>query len=98
MIRKLQEENEDRSEIAALINGSKSISLGFQTCVFLFTNREANTVAHITLTEGLVRRESTYLENMVAFGAVGVVAEDRQRTESMRELRGRRVGEEENIF
>ncbi|KAK5818528.1 hypothetical protein PVK06_023469 [Gossypium arboreum] len=55
-------------------------------------------VAHIISTEGLVRGESTYLENMVVSGAAGVVTEDRLRIERRRELRRQREGKEENIF
>lgn len=97
VIRKLQKEQEDRSEITAFIKDSKSLSLGFQTCVFLFTNRKANKVAHIIASEGIIMRKSTYLENLVPPGATGLVAEDRRRMENMGELRGRRVDEEEEI-
>ncbi|KAK5810549.1 hypothetical protein PVK06_025861 [Gossypium arboreum] len=65
------------------------------TCVFLFTNRDANKVAHLITSEGIRRRESTYLANQVFSGAVETVAEDRRRTESMRDLRSRRRGEED---
>ncbi|XP_017624602.1 uncharacterized protein LOC108468221 [Gossypium arboreum] len=65
------------------------------TCVFLFTNRDANEVAHLITSEGIRRRESTYLANQVFSGAVETVAEDRRRTESMRDLRSRRRGEED---
>lgn len=95
VIRKLQMEHEDRSEVAVYINDSKKLSLGFQTCVFLFTNRDANKVAHLITSEGIRRRESTYLANQVFSGAVETVAEDRRRTESMRDLRSRRRGEED---
>ncbi|KAK5841196.1 hypothetical protein PVK06_010105 [Gossypium arboreum] len=98
VIRKL-EEKEDRSDIAVFIHDSKNLFLDFQTCIFLFTNREANEVAHIVASEGIKRRESTYLANQVHSGAAEMVAEDRRRTESMRELRRRRAGdEEENIL
>ncbi|KAA3472099.1 reverse transcriptase [Gossypium australe] len=42
VIRKLQEENEDRSEIATYIADSKKMTFLFISCVFLFQNREAN--------------------------------------------------------
>lgn len=97
VIRKL-EEKEDRSDIAVFIHDSKNLCLDFQTCIFLFTNREANKVEHIIASEGIKRRESTYLANQVHSGAAEMVAEDR-RTESMRELRRRRAGdEEENVL
>lgn len=87
VIRKLQVEYEDRSEIAVFINDSKKLSLGFQTCVFLFTNRDVNKVAHLIASEGIRMRESTYLVNQVFSVTAEMVAEDQRKTESMRELR-----------
>ncbi|KAK5802518.1 hypothetical protein PVK06_030118 [Gossypium arboreum] len=95
VICKLQVEQEDRSEISVFINDSKKLSLGFQTCVFLFTNRDVNKVAHLIASEGIRRRESTYMVNQVLSVAAEIVAEDQKRTQSMRELRSRRVGDEE---
>ncbi|KAH1106857.1 hypothetical protein J1N35_010625 [Gossypium stocksii] len=59
---------------------------------------KANMVAHVITSEGIVRREETYLENLVVSGTAGLMDEDRRSIESMRELRGQRIGEEENTF
>ncbi|KAK5813261.1 hypothetical protein PVK06_028709 [Gossypium arboreum] len=78
VISKLQEKNEDRSEIAAFINDSKNLSLGFRFCVFLFTNRESNKVAHLIASEGIKKRKTTYLLNLVLSSVAEVVADDRK--------------------
>ncbi|KAH1072462.1 hypothetical protein J1N35_024790 [Gossypium stocksii] len=60
---------------------------------------EANKVAHIIALEGIKRRESAYLVNQVHSGAAEIVAEDRRRTECMKELRRQRADdEEENVL
>ncbi|KAH1096605.1 hypothetical protein J1N35_013526 [Gossypium stocksii] len=51
VIRKLQDEKEDRFEIAGFIHESKNLSLIFQSCIFLFTNREANKRLQLNLSE-----------------------------------------------
>lgn len=80
VIRKLQEKLEDRSEIVMFINDSKNLRLGFQVCVFFFTNRESNKVAYVIASKGLRKRETTYLENQVLSGTIDVMAEDRRWT------------------
>lgn len=42
VIRKLQTEEEDRSEIEAYIEDSKRLCTGYCSCVFRFTSRESN--------------------------------------------------------
>ncbi|KAK5839231.1 hypothetical protein PVK06_008005 [Gossypium arboreum] len=74
-----------------------SIHLGLREVKIEGDSRKANKVAHIIASEGIIMRESTYLENLVSPGATGLVAEDRKRMENMGELRGRRVDEEEEI-
>ncbi|KAK5794836.1 hypothetical protein PVK06_036086 [Gossypium arboreum] len=57
---------------------------------------EANRVAHCLAQEGLKKRESTYLKNLVSPGAVEAMAEDKRQMEVVVEVRGRRneeVGE-----
>lgn len=68
VIRKLQEEKKDRSEIAALIKDSKHRSLSFRYCVFRFIYRDSNKVAHFIATEGLKKGETIYLMNRVPPG------------------------------
>ncbi|XP_052485099.1 uncharacterized protein LOC128040401 [Gossypium raimondii] len=85
VIRKLQAEEEDRSEIEAYIKDSKQLSLGFGSCAFRFIHRESNKVAHIIATEGIKKSETTYLMHMVPSGVEGAVDADRRWTESMRE-------------
>ncbi|KAK5818517.1 hypothetical protein PVK06_023458 [Gossypium arboreum] len=96
IIRKLQEKTEDRSKISGYIKDAQYLCCQFNLCVFLFTNREANRVAHCLTQEGLKKRESTYLKNMVPLGVVEAMAEDRRRMEVVGEVWGRRdeeVGE-----
>ncbi|PPS04457.1 hypothetical protein GOBAR_AA16206 [Gossypium barbadense] len=65
IIRKLQEEKEDRSKISVYIKDAQ----------------EANRVAHCLAQEGLKKRESTYLTNLISPGAVEAIAEDRRQME-----------------
>ncbi|KAH1090353.1 hypothetical protein J1N35_017610 [Gossypium stocksii] len=69
VICKLQEEKEDKSEIEAFIKDSKHLSLGFESCVFCYIYLESNKVTHLIATEGLKKRETTYLVNMVTSSA-----------------------------
>ncbi|KAH1113961.1 hypothetical protein J1N35_007339 [Gossypium stocksii] len=56
---------------------------GLSTCL-PFISREANKVAHLIAKEGLQKRETTYLLNMVPTGAEEALIEDRQWTDSSR--------------
>ncbi|KAG8486187.1 hypothetical protein CXB51_019581 [Gossypium anomalum] len=85
VICKLQEEKEDISEIEAFIKDSKHLSLGFESCIFRFIHRESNKVAHLIAIEGLKKRETTYLANMVTSGAEEALVADRSWTKSLRE-------------
>ncbi|MBA0761501.1 hypothetical protein Gotri_024140 [Gossypium trilobum] len=60
MIRKLQAKE-------VFINDSKQLCSSFGSCVFRFTYRESNKAGHILATEGLKRRETTYLMNDSSF-------------------------------
>ncbi|PPS02949.1 hypothetical protein GOBAR_AA17706 [Gossypium barbadense] len=60
---------------------------------------EANRVAYCLAQEGLKKRESTYLTNLVSPSAVEAVAEDRRWTEVVGEERWRRnEGAEESVL
>lgn len=93
VIRKLQKKMNDSSEISVYINEALKLSLSFSLCVFLFTNREANKVAHFLASEGIKKGDSTYLLNLVPSGVAEMVAEDKRWTEEARE--SRRRGNEE---
>ncbi|MBA0582241.1 hypothetical protein Gorai_024392 [Gossypium raimondii] len=94
VIRKLQAKEEDRSEIEVYIKDSKQLNLGFGYCVFRFTHKESNKVAHILATEGIKKRETTYQMNMVPSVAEEAVDADRRWTRSMKERRGKSVQRE----
>lgn len=47
VIRKLQKEVEDISEISAFIRDAKILSTSFESCDFRFVSKEANKVAHL---------------------------------------------------
>lgn len=81
VIQKLQERSEDRSEIRVFKKDSKYLSLGYESCVFHFIPREANKVAHLITKDGLQKRETTYLLNMINTGVEGVLDEDRRWTD-----------------
>lgn len=85
VICKLQAKEEDRSEIEVYIKDSKQLNLGFGYCVFRFTHKESNKVAHILATEGIKKRETTYQMNMVPSVAEEAVDADRRWTRSMKE-------------
>ncbi|KAH1106130.1 hypothetical protein J1N35_009898 [Gossypium stocksii] len=78
VIQKLQEKKDDRSEISMYLKDSLALSANFDSCIFLFTNREANKVAHELAQEGLTRRELVYLSDRVLSEAVEAVAEDKR--------------------
>lgn len=65
------------------INDSKQLCSSFGSYVFRFTYRESNKVGHILATEGLKRRETTYLMNEVPYFTAKEVDADRRWTESM---------------
>ncbi|KAA3474993.1 reverse transcriptase [Gossypium australe] len=88
-IKKLQGKEEDRSEIAAYIKDSKEMALQYRRCVFLFLHREANEVAHKIASEGLKKKENTYLLNRVPTGVESAMMADRRRTETEQEQRRR---------
>ncbi|KAH1083261.1 hypothetical protein J1N35_023022 [Gossypium stocksii] len=52
VIKKLQEEGDDRSEMEAYIKDLKYRSLSFRHCDFHFISKDANKVAHCIATEG----------------------------------------------
>ncbi|KAA3482737.1 reverse transcriptase [Gossypium australe] len=89
VIKKLQGKEEDRSKIAAYIKDSKEMALQFRFCVFLFLNREANEVAHEIASEGLKKKENTYLSKRVPTDVEPAVMADRRRTENEQEQRRR---------
>ncbi|XP_040935572.1 uncharacterized protein [Gossypium hirsutum] len=89
VIRKLQEKMNDRLEISVYFNDALQLNLRFSLFVFVFTNREANKVAHLLASERIKKGESTYLSNLVPFGVVEAVAEDRQWIEEARKSRER---------
>ncbi|KAH1096750.1 hypothetical protein J1N35_013671 [Gossypium stocksii] len=78
VIRKLQEEGEDRSEIEVFIQDSRYLSLDFESCDFKFVSREANKVAHLITKEGINKGETTYLQNAVFTGVEEALMEDRR--------------------
>ncbi|KAG8498570.1 hypothetical protein CXB51_004864 [Gossypium anomalum] len=78
VIYKLQEQNEDRSEIAAIIKDSKQLSLGFDSCDFSFIHRESNQVAHFIAIEGLKKRKNSYLVSMAFSGEEDAVPANRR--------------------
>ncbi|PPS03436.1 hypothetical protein GOBAR_AA17223 [Gossypium barbadense] len=61
---------------------------------FSVGDSESNKVAHVIASEGLIKRETTYLEKRVPSGAVDALAEDWRWTESRGELRAWKVGDE----
>ncbi|MBA0752977.1 hypothetical protein Gogos_019968, partial [Gossypium gossypioides] len=73
----------DRTEIKVFINESKQLCSSFRSCVFQFTYRESNKATHILATEGLKRRETTYLMNEVTSFVVKEVDADRRWTKSV---------------
>ncbi|KAA3457116.1 reverse transcriptase [Gossypium australe] len=76
VIRKIQEKEEDRSEIFAYIEDAKRRSSLFRSCHFLFIKREANMVAHLIATEGFKKGENAYLFHGVPPIAVQAVVID----------------------
>ncbi|KAK5835954.1 hypothetical protein PVK06_011680 [Gossypium arboreum] len=78
VICKLQEKKDDRLEIVGIIKDSKKLSYGFVFCIFHFTHRESNQVAHFITIEGLKKRENSYLANMVFSGAEDAMLADRR--------------------
>ncbi|KAH1122436.1 hypothetical protein J1N35_005596 [Gossypium stocksii] len=61
MVRKLQLNLDDGSEILAYIKDAKRLSNGFRRCLFRHAIRSANGVAHSLAKEGTRRNEPTYL-------------------------------------
>ncbi|KAK5785674.1 hypothetical protein PVK06_040279 [Gossypium arboreum] len=59
--------------------------------------RESNKLAHLIASEGIKKRETTYLMNLVSSSAEEVVVDDRRWTEVMRETRGWRTVDEDRI-
>ncbi|MBA0756618.1 hypothetical protein Gogos_021960 [Gossypium gossypioides] len=83
VIRKLVSQVKDRSEIEIYIKDSKQLCSDFDSCLFHFTHREANKVAHILTTKGIRRRENTYLMRGVALFTVEEIDKDQRGVESM---------------
>lgn len=62
IIKKCKSNNEDRSEIRALIKNINSYVRNFQKIQFQHVPREANYLAHILAMESLKKEEEVYLE------------------------------------
>lgn len=73
VICKLQEQNDDRPKIAAIIKDSKQLSYSF-----VHVSCDFNQVAHFITTEGLKKRENSYLVSRVFSNAEDVVLADRR--------------------
>ncbi|MBA0735145.1 hypothetical protein Gogos_019020 [Gossypium gossypioides] len=76
IIKKLQNEFEDRSKISAYILNTKRLTRNFVTCSFKHVLRTRNVVAHTLATEGLNEGASTYLCNGFSTAVLKVVEED----------------------
>ncbi|KAA3474494.1 reverse transcriptase [Gossypium australe] len=87
VIKKLQENGEDRSEIAAYTKDSKEMALRYRHCIFQFLHREANEVSHRIAHEGMKNKENTYLMNRFPLGVESAMMADRRRTEMAHEQR-----------
>lgn len=77
MIRKLQNEKEDRSEISAYISNVRHLKNNFVTCKLKHALRQANRVAHTLAKEGF-KEANTYLGNGLSRSVVMEVEEDRR--------------------
>ncbi|KAG8474807.1 hypothetical protein CXB51_031504 [Gossypium anomalum] len=77
IFRKIQRQDEDRSNIRAFISDAKRMRRNFISCRFQHASRQANLVAHSLAIEGLKDRENTHLNMIGPSVVVRVDANDR---------------------
>ncbi|MBA0761162.1 hypothetical protein Gotri_023845, partial [Gossypium trilobum] len=78
VLRKLQEDLEDRSEIRAYILNVKHLKGNFINYKFKYAARTGNNVAHTLAKEGLRVKDDTYINNGLSGAVLAAVAEDCQ--------------------
>ncbi|KAA3465500.1 cinnamoyl-CoA reductase 1-like [Gossypium australe] len=78
IIRKLQSEEEDGSEIRAYIVDAKKLCSNFITCDFRHARRQKNKVAHLLEKEGLKENENMHLSSGLSSAVVRAVEINKQ--------------------
>ncbi|MBA0626374.1 hypothetical protein Godav_004052 [Gossypium davidsonii] len=78
VIKKIQSEEDDRSEIRAYILDAKRLKSYFISCRFRHAWRQMNKVAHLLAKEGLGMEEDTYLRNDLPRSVARAVEENRR--------------------
>ncbi|MBA0568287.1 hypothetical protein Golob_005790 [Gossypium lobatum] len=78
VIKKIQSEEDDRSEIRASILDAKRLKNYFISCRFIHAWRQMNKMAHLLAKEGLGMEEDTYLRNDLPRSVARAVEENRR--------------------
>ncbi|MBA0876248.1 hypothetical protein Goshw_028258 [Gossypium schwendimanii] len=78
VIKNIQSEEDDRSEIRAYILDAKGLKNYFISCRFIHAWRQMNKVAHLLAKEGLGMEEDTYLRNDLPRSVARAVEENRR--------------------
>ncbi|MFQ6642879.1 hypothetical protein Gotur_017418, partial [Gossypium turneri] len=78
VIKKIQSEEDERSEIRAYILDAKRLKSYFISCRFRHAWRQMNKVAHLLAKEGLNMEEDTYLRNDLPRSVARAIEENRR--------------------
>ncbi|KAG8486435.1 hypothetical protein CXB51_019917 [Gossypium anomalum] len=78
VVKKVNNEEEDRSEIRAYIIDAKRLKKYFISCRFKHAERQMNKVAHHLAKEGINKEEDTYLRNGLPSLVTQAVEEDKR--------------------